>query len=299
MKTLITLPAIAIAAWLVAAPAHTTPAIRTSLQTPENALEEHEARTERAFGALREHVKQKNATHTEFEALRTALREQAEALEATHPRAKALRERLAAVIDELEERAKSAALEADVLERLHEDLIEARLDRALDWLQRQALKRDATRTDYERVARALGERAENAKAKDGDTGNERERFTKLVDDLEARGKTYVLAESDFAPLRAALIDARLNRAMAWLEDQAVARNASRADFERVSRLLAERAEAAKATEPDAVEKTQRLQKALAKLEERAANAAITREEFQQLKDQLFKKAREAGAPPKR
>jgi hypothetical protein len=99
--------------------------------------------------------------------------------------------------------------------------------------------------------------------------------------------------ADFASLRDELIASRLERALGWLEERALARSASRVDFARVRAALEDRAAALDAA-GRANGDLDRLQKALAKLEERALNGDVTREEFRSVAEKLIGKAREAG-----
>lgn len=247
---------------------------------------------DRALGALAAALESGASPRPAFQALTAALEAEARA-HAGDARAQTLRERLTAQIEELERRAEAALFDAQSLARLNEDLLDARSERALAWLEERAVARKATRADFERVAALFDARLASAQGAADAHVESRARWKKLFEDLASRQDAGGASVADFASLRDELIASRLERALAWLEERALGRTSSRADFARVRAALEDRAAAAgAAAAPDELE---RLQKALAKLEERAQNAEVTREEFRAVAQKLIGKAREAAA----
>ncbi|MCC6409747.1 MAG: hypothetical protein IT453_21510 [Planctomycetes bacterium] len=247
---------------------------------------------DRALDALAQALQAHSAPRPAFEALIEALEAEAKA-HASEARAQTLRDRLRAVVEELRSRAEAGLFDADALARLREDVLDARAERALAWLEERAVARHATRAEFERVGALLEARLARATEQPDADGNSRERWKKLVADVQARQDAGGATAADFVALREELVASRLERALAWLEQKALARGATRVDFARVRAALEDRAAAAGAV--GGGDELERLQKALAKLEERALNAEITRDEFREVAQKLIGKAREAGA----
>lgn len=278
-----------------AAPAKgTTP---TQAATPPGVA--MDAQVNAAFADLSKKVMAKSATPADYQALSGALKAQAAAVAPSDPRAEAQRARLQAYIDALQEKAKTAAVDEAQLAFLQDQIIDARMDRYLNWLQKQALARFATREDYNRVLEVLKERGEAAKAQnDPDFAAMRDRWSKEIDALQARAATAAPTQKEFDTLREQIIDARLDRALTILEKLALARGATRAEFNAVRDMLIERAEAAKSTGSESATQLASYQSALADLEKRALNGEATREQFAAVKAQLVTRARAASAPAK-
>ncbi len=203
------------------------------------------------------------------------------------------------------------------------DPLEARFERALADLERKALARGASREDFVRVRSLWEERARAAQgggaAEPGSVDLDA-RFQRALAALEQRALAGQVTRADFEALRAmwiararraagtdvpaaaeASIETRFERALADLEAKAVARQATREDWQRVKDLLAARARHAVFSNASpagggdgaATALADQLASALARLEQRAAGGELTRGEFQSLRDMLITRARQA------
>jgi hypothetical protein len=207
--------------------------------------------------------------------------------------------------------------------------LEARLQRALDHLERQAVARQATREDFNVVRQAWEARlaATQAGGDEAAQATLRQKVGRALEDLERRARDGQATREEYAQLRQALLtrargaaapvapagegdaslDARFAQALDELEAQALARQATREQFGAVRGMLSARARrAAKAEGLDdgaATELQQEYERALARLEERALAGEVTRAEFTELRGTLAARARrvakgsDAGVPP--
>jgi hypothetical protein len=204
--------------------------------------------------------------------------------------------------------------------------LDARLEIALDALEKKAEARNASREDFNQVRDMYIARAEAAKATAGTPGGAGEvdivaRFGRVLDELEKKAMAGEYSREEYQALRQSYIkrargavaekptpeaqpdplEARFEAALADLEQRALARNASREDFNRVREMLIARARlAAGGTAGDTTPNTQfdelkqKLEAALTQLENRANEGNVTREEFQALRNMLIKRARNAA-----
>ncbi len=201
--------------------------------------------------------------------------------------------------------------------------LEARLQRALDHLEKQALARQATRDDFGAVRQAWEARLAAAQPA-GDEGAQatlRQKVGRALEDLERRARDGQATREEYAQLRQALLtraraagapaapvaegetslEARFAQALDELELKALARQATREQFGAVREMLAARARrTAKAEgleDGAATQLQQDYERALARLEERALAGQVTRAEFTELRATLVTRARRAANAP--
>lgn len=198
--------------------------------------------------------------------------------------------------------------------------LEARLQRALDHLEKQALARQATREDFVAVREAWEARLASTQAAGDEAANAtlRQKVGRALEDLERRARDGQATREEYAQLRQALLtraraavapaapategdaslEARFAQALDDLEQKALARQATREQFGAVREMLATRARrAAKAEGLDdaaAGELQKEYERALARLEERALAGQATRAEFAELRATLVARARRAA-----
>ncbi|MCK6449181.1 MAG: hypothetical protein L6Q99_22520 [Planctomycetes bacterium] len=247
---------------------------------------------DRALQGLASAVASHASLRPAFEALRSALEAEARA-HVDDARATELKDRLLAIVDDFANRAESSLFDADACARLAEDVLDARAERAIAWLESCAAERRPTRAQFDAVAKLFESRLERAHSTPEEEAAGRERWRTFAEALRSRVDGNATTAADFSELRAELVASRLERALGWLEARALARSASRLDYTRVRSALEDRAKLAGAS--FAPEELERLQNALTKLEERAQAADITREEFRAVATKLIGKAREAAS----
>lgn len=148
------------------------------------------------------------------------------------------RERLQRVIDDLLERAKKANLAREPFWELQAQIIDAKCSTAIRDLWLQMKQRHATVDQFERVADLYRQRAEAAK--------EHPDFSKMVQEQIDKLKKRYLASESISPWDTSMVDdativSMLDRGLAWLEDMAVKRHATREQFEYVRDLMKQRA----------------------------------------------------------
>ena len=152
-----------------------------------------------------------------------------------------VRARLQDVVDEMVARAGRAGLHFLEVEQFQEQVIEARLDVALDELMVEMINGRLSPGLYERMSTLIQQRAEAA-IEDLSTPLVRVRLQSALDDLFTRASTAQERLTFFSRFYATLVDARLARAVSWLQFHAAARQATRQEYERVDAILLERAE---------------------------------------------------------
>lgn len=225
-----------------------------------------------------------------FDGLRKQVMTLGEGAANANPRAGELSKRLNRRIADLEARAQKGEASAEDFSILREQMVDTRLENAIARLSSKASESGLEREDVGRLTTLIQARAEAAKTLDPQAAESSQSMIRAVAAMEKKGK---LTPVDFGHLRSSLAEARLDRAMADLEKRAVNKKATKADFERVTEVLADRTDAMGTDQAKTLQT--RLQNAIQKLEEKAANGNVTAEEFSSLRDNLVKKAREASA----
>jgi hypothetical protein len=159
-----------------------------------------------------------------------------------------VRGRMQSAVDEMVARARRAGLHFLEVEQFQEQVIEARLDVALDELQVEMIGGRLSPGRYERMTTLIQQRAEAA-LEDTSAPMVRARLQSALDDLFATARTAVERQTKFSRFYATLVDARFARALGWLQFHAAAREATRQEYDRVQAILIERAEAQKGNVP--------------------------------------------------
>ena len=199
------------------------------------------------------------------------------------------RKRLKRAMDDLMVRCERAKMQMADTMRLKAMIIDARLDRDLRLLWKQAMKRGATRADFERVAELLRHRAEVAKQPDDISQRVNNAMLDLMKKAKEGGTLTTLEMSTFED---DLMKVRLDRALAWLEEMAVARNASREQFLYVKDLMMDRARIWQ-EDVEFQNAVNHVLRELDQLMDRALQAGLNRSEIQRLRDMCMCRARNA------
>jgi hypothetical protein len=205
------------------------------------------------------------------------------------------RERLERALDDLIERAKNAQIILEDFWRLQAMIIDAKCCTEVRILWKQAKNRDATRRQFEYVATLLEERAAAAKEHPDLRQMVQEQIDKLM-------KKYLggenLSEPEMLIFDDEMVRSLLDRALAWLEDMAVSRHATREQFLYVKDLMTDRA---RKFSEDAEWRAlmERVNAELERLMNRdLATAGFGRDDFLKLREMCMTKARAAmtGTP---
>jgi hypothetical protein len=201
------------------------------------------------------------------------------------------RERLQRAIDDLIERAKHASLILEDFWRLQAMIIDAKCCTAIRQLWVEAKERKATREQFERMCELLRQRADAAK-------EHPDLRQMLQNEINKLMKRY-LASEKIADIEYTLVDDEtirvlLDRGLAWLEDMAVKRHATREQFLYVKDLMMDRAR--KFSED--VEWRGLMQRVDAELERLMnrdlSTSGFSREDFAKLREMCMTKARAAA-----
>jgi len=199
------------------------------------------------------------------------------------------KERLARAIADLTERARNANLQLQDFWKMKAMIIDCKCNTEMRILWKKAKNRDATRAQFEYVANLLHERGEAAM-------EHPDLRQMLQDEIDKLMKRY-LAGEDITALQEQFFEdeavrSLLDRAVAWLEDMAIARHATREQFEYVRDLMKDRARIFN----ESLEMAALLRRVEAELD-RLRNpdyfpAGYNREHFLKLKEMCLKKARD-------
>lgn len=199
------------------------------------------------------------------------------------------RARLERAIDDLIARAKNAQLIQTDFWRVKGMVIDCKCSTATRELWKLATLRKATREQFERVAALYHERAEAAKEHPDMRALVQEEIQKLMKKYFA-GEELSLLETNYFDDEA--VRTMLDRALAWLEDMAISRHATREQFEYVRDLMKDRAR----IWSENLEVAALVRRVEAELD-RLMNAdfrtaSFGRDDFLKLKEMCLRKARE-------
>jgi hypothetical protein len=199
------------------------------------------------------------------------------------------RERLLRAIDDLIARAEYAKLHMTDTMRMKAMVIDVRLDRDLRILWQLAKDREATREQFMLVVDTLRHRAEVAKQPPDITAGLNEALDKL---MEKAKETGLIVPLELAVFDDQLVKSRLDRALAWLEECACARVASREQFLYVKDLMTDRARIW-SEDLEFQAHVEFVKEQIDRLMDRALMAEVTRDEFVRLREYCMVRARAA------
>ena len=196
--------------------------------------------------------------------------------------------RLARAIKDLTERAQNAHLIMSDFWRTKGMIMDGTCSAQVRILWKKAKNRDATRAQFEYCADLLRQRADAAK--------EHPDLRQLLQDGINKLMKQYLAGEELTAMQTSFFDdemvrSMLDRAVAWLEDMAVERNATREQFEYVRDLMKDRARIwSEDLEMQAL--VRRVEAELDRLLQRdLRTASFSREDFLKLREMCLKKAR--------
>jgi hypothetical protein len=155
-----------------------------------------------------------------------------------------------------------------------------RLDTALDKVAANIQSKQVQRSDWDAVRAALRERGVNDAAASART----RRYEAMIDQL---GQNKRLSAAHVDRLRSALIDERLDHALARWRNAAAEGKATEQEYQDVAQQLARRAELAQASAPEANDERTNLRTRLNALGERAKATEMRPEEIDEFRGRLF------------
>ena len=231
-------------------------------------------------------------THEDFERVRSVVREVGDANVEADPRSRIVAARVQQALDALEQRAKAGTFTAAHIDMIREQLVDQRLDRALDQLQSVAGgDRPAGSEHFRAITDQLVRRDEVSKSFDPKAAEMRMRMQAELARLQDKNKTAAPKLEDVAAYRTTLLDARLDHAIANLERRAAADDLTAADVTRVRGLLEDHAVHA-ADDAEFVAMQQRMTLSLDALEQRLKAGKVDAVEVSKLRDDMQRHPRE-------
>jgi len=151
--------------------------------------------------------------------------------------------------------------------------LRARLNNAIEELQKKAVARGATREDYQRVADQITAAAKEFEPQTPALPGMRARATARIEDIETRARAGAVDAAEFDVLRDHLIDMELEIALGRLKAAALAGKFTRAEYQGFLDAWTARATAAKVGNAELAAITTRAKTALEAIEKRAKDAA--------------------------
>lgn len=255
-----------------------------------------------ALDDLSTRIGEKRLEAADYERVRAALRERHMPGEQADPRARARAERFEQSLATFDQRFKNQKLKAAHVDMLREQLVDERLDMAIDRWRNAAAAGKVTEAEYHAVARELKQRAQVAQSFDPEANAMHTRLQARLDEMRNKGNTAPLRNEDVLGFRDELIEMRLQHAIANLERHAAADDLTRADLAHLRGMLEDNAaDAAQDAELKALH--ERMNNAIAGLEQKVAAGKVDPAEVAKLKALMIRKAREASTdstpkPPK-
>jgi hypothetical protein len=252
-----------------------------------------EHRVDVALDELSAQISRGPLADVDFGPVRAALREMAGIDE--DPRGPVVVARLEQAIDGLEQRAKACTLNAIHVDMLREQLVDLRLDCAVDALQAMAESGATVAPEiYKVVNDQIVRRAEVARSFDAKSVDLRMRLQAGLDHLAELGKEGELESADIEGFRTLMLEERVQHALANLERRAQAADLTSAELLRLRGILEDHA----ARHPEDSEFAalhERFKNALDVLEQRIRAGRVDATEVARLRDTMTRRVREASA----
>jgi hypothetical protein len=129
-----------------------------------------------------------------------------------------------------------ASIQAPAAERSSIAVEEDGLDAALEALTQAVDSHASTRAAFDALTAALEAQA-RAHVSEVRPAVLRERLGSVIEELKRRAEASLLDRDSVARLREDVLDSRAERALAWLEERARDRHATRADYEYVAQAF--------------------------------------------------------------
>ena len=237
-------------------------------------------------------------SHEDFERVRSVVREVGDANVEADPRSRIVAARVQQSLDALEQRAKSGAFTLAHIDMIREELVDQRLDRALDQLQSVAGGEKPVASEHFRaITDQLVRRDDVSKSFDPKAAELRMRMQAELARLQDKNKPAAPKREDVAAFRSVLLDGRLDHSIANLERRAAAGDLTSAEVTRVRRLLEDHG--AHATDDaDFVAMQERMKKSLDELDQRVKSGKVDAVEVAKLRDDMVRKPHDlAGKNP--
>jgi hypothetical protein len=252
-----------------------------------------------ALDELSTKVQARKVDAADYERVRTALRDRAAGGTTPDPLTQARTARIEQSIDVLDERFKNQKLSPAHVDMIREQLIDERLDQAIERWRNAVAAGKVSEDEYRAIAQQLNRRAEVAQSFDPEALQMRQHLQTRLEALQARAKDTPLKPDDVAEFRKDLLDQRLEHSLGNLERRAADQDLTRAELERTRGILEDHPDLTR-DDAELGALHQRLGNALSALEQKVATGKVDPSEVGKLRALLIHKAREAGmpAPPK-
>jgi len=246
------------------------------------------ARLNNAIEELQKKAIARGATREDYQRVADQITAAAKEYETLTPAIPSLRARAAARIEDIETRARAGAVEAVEFDALRDHLVDMDLEIALGRLKAAALAGKFTRAEYQGFLGAWTARSTTAKAGNAELEAITTRAQAALDSIEKRAKDAAkpITEADVAPLADLTAEYRTTFWVAVLEEKALGKKATKADYDDVTSAV---------TASSGEEVAKKVAVRLEDLRKAAEGGRITREQFAELKTMLVTRARAAAS----
>lgn len=269
------------------------PTTQPGRATPPTQGNPQDERIDTALDQLSTKIQSRQVQAGDYDAVRQALREG----RATDAGAQARMQRFEQTLDTFDTRFKNQRLTPAHVDMLRQQVIDARLDQALDRWAEAAKAGKVTEAEYKAIADQLARRAEVAQSFDPSAAQMRSRLQTRLQELQSRGAATPLRDQDIADFRRDLFEQRLEHSLSGLEARAKDQDLTRAELAQLRGLLDDRAMAVK-DDAQFADMHKRLGNALDALDQKVASGQVDPNEVAKLKAMLIRNAREASGTPK-
>lgn len=260
-------------------------------QTPASAQAEAQnlrARHNNALDELQKKAVARGATREDYQRIAEQITASAKEYEGLTPAMPGLRARATARLEDIESRARAGAVDAVEFDALRDHLVDMDLEVALGRLKAAATAGKVTRAEHQGFLQAWTARAKAAKAGNAELDAITARAKAALETIDKRAKDAAnpITAADVAPLADITAEYRTTFAVASLEEKALGKRASKADYDDVTNAV---------TAASGEEIAKKVAARLEELRKAAEGGRITREQFAELKTMLMTRARAAAS----
>ncbi len=227
-----------------------------------------------------------------FDAVRASL-EQRPGIPPHDPNSRIVTARLQRVVEGLRERSESDKLAARHIDMLREQIVDERVELAIDRLAEAAQNSKASEADFEAVAAQLTHRAQVSRSFDERTDEMKAELTRELNLLQQRWKAEGIDRAEVERFRRRAAGARIDNALGSLHAQAMAGDLMVSDLVRLRGLLDNHAARA-ANDAEFTALRARLIENLDAIEGKLRSGALDPEDLVRMRENL-RSTREASA----
>jgi len=213
-----------------------TPLPQGETRAPQIAGAQQNTDAAAALDALAAKLRSGKLEAANFEMLKTAIQQRPEA-SAPDPQARVVTARLQRAIEGLQMRAEKGSLKAQHLDALREQLIDEKIDRALEQLGSSPAPSGSTAIALETVATLVERRADASRSFDPNADEMRAQVQRELKALEQKATDKPLPPEALTDFRAMLTDLRLAHAVNVVESMAAANDLTAVELARVRGIV--------------------------------------------------------------